>query len=114
MKGAITIIAPQGEVVTEPADAKDDAQLLARLQAIVGGYVERVPYLTRANGRACVAFANEEGKLRGLPYNERATLLWLTDARRRGYTLGGDFLVGTIAVVSGDREFMTWLTRDRD
>jgi hypothetical protein len=28
--------------------------------------------------------------------------------------LAGDFLVGTIAVVSGDREFMTWLTRDRD
>ena len=41
---------------------------LEELQRLVGGYIERVPM---SNGKSM--YVNEEGKLNGLPYNEKAT-----------------------------------------
>lgn len=45
---------------------------LADLQALVGGFIESVPYAGRVD---VVPYFNEEGKLLGLPVNARATRL---------------------------------------
>lgn len=82
--------------------------------AIGGGWLEIVPNFTtiKHDGkiRRCVAFCDEEGKLargRGplLP-NEAATYRWELAQLRTPTPLLNDFLVGSIAVVFGDAEFM--------
>lgn len=47
---------------------KDIENDLASYQAIVGGYIEGV------FGNVCTMYVNEEGILRSLPFNSRATL----------------------------------------
>jgi len=65
---------------------------LASYQAAVGGYIEPV---TIERPRITI-FANEEGKVHGLPINRRATCLWwLLSPSIRGH----DILVGNIALV---------------
>jgi hypothetical protein len=69
---------------------------LTDYQHAVGGYVELIhidfPRLTM--------FANEEGKLRNLPVNRRATCLWwlFSPAAR-----GRDFVVGDVVLVGAAR-----------
>jgi hypothetical protein len=60
-----------------------------------------------------VAFCDEDGKKKGLPVNKTATYLWETALRLVKHpglmTYDGqvyDYLVGSIVVVSGDKEFM--------
>lgn len=60
---------------------------LDELQAFVGGWIEIVGL---PDGRALVC--NEEGKLKGLPYNSEATGLW-----QRFYGLT-DVMVGDILI----------------
>jgi hypothetical protein len=79
--------------------------------AIGGGWLEIVPYFkTIEHGRKlrqCVAFCDENGKLRDLDFNPVATFLWDKAMRLdTGVGCNPDYLVGTIAVVFGDREFM--------
>ena len=64
----------------------------------------------------CVALCNEHGKLDHLPMNEIATALWSDALRRKGINLIDersrkpvDWLVGSIVVLFGDREFMSEL-----
>ncbi len=65
---------------------------LEELQAVVGGYIEMVPYIREdAGGRKIVCFANEEGLLKRLPKNP--------DLLFRG------LIVGDVAVLSGDPEW---------
>lgn len=59
---------------------------LEELQGIVGGYIE---CLNLSDGRLLVC--NEEGKLKGLALNERATEL----VRKNGYN---DYIVGDVLV----------------
>jgi hypothetical protein len=62
---------------------------LQTLQALVGGYIERVGRLSHYE-----VFCNEDGKPKGLPVNYSATLLC--------YSLGwpvGDHLVGDIVFI---------------
>jgi hypothetical protein len=62
----------------------------------------------------CVAFCDEDGKRKGMPQNQIATAFWEHSLKRKGrslsampsFTGGPDFLVGPIAVLFGDREFM--------
>ena len=61
---------------------------LASLQKEVGGYIEAVRLL---DGR--LAFINEEGKLKGLPINERASLLY-----------GRDEIVGAMVILTAEEE----------
>lgn len=61
---------------------------LDELQEIVGGYIE-VVYL--ADGRIMVL--NEEGKLRGLAYNQRATALF-----RKQTGITDDFIAGDVLI----------------
>lgn len=76
MKKLLTIIpAAAGESIsTIECEAKG---LLARLQSLVGGYVEIVPAFSKYNERRALAYANEDGIARGLPLNARATVLWM-------------------------------------
>jgi len=58
----------------------------------------------------CHAFCDEDGKRKQLPINELANALWDQALRRTGaMNVMGDVLVGQIAVVFGDREFMAAL-----
>lgn len=64
------IIKTTGEIIeTEPSNGTDFS--LTELQAVVGGFIE-VVYLP--DGRLMVV--NEEGKLNGLPINEKASELY--------------------------------------
>lgn len=75
---------------------------LSVLNAAVGGSIETVPYWNTHRGLPCVAFCNEEGKLKGLPYNVRANIAWLQE---RSHDVD-DILVGDIIVITGNRAFM--------
>lgn len=70
------------------------------MQTAVGGSIEIIPGFTRYMGKDCVAFCNEEGKLRNLPVNQDATMEW------RWQHPTPDILVGNVLVVTGDEEFM--------
>jgi hypothetical protein len=80
---------PEGAVEVVNWDRQDE---LNYLQTYVGGYIEAV---TAGN---VTFWINEEGKLRGLPINRRATALWyhLEPAAR-----GMDVLVGRVIVTGG-------------
>jgi hypothetical protein len=124
MKGRMYVIRPNESTdVTgwhEPPNLKV-------LQQAVGGYIETVPWLTTVwageDGKfvSCIAYCNEEGKLERLPYNAQATLVWDRALRRmedsegkpvypNGLTgkdgMPTDVLVGPIAILVGDAEFM--------
>lgn len=52
-------------------------------KAAVGGYIETIPYFTNLiyDGRQYkrgTAYANEEGRLHGLPLNPLASALWMS------------------------------------
>lgn len=91
---------------------------LEKLKAgIGGGHIELVPMFNSYEFEGelvdCVAFCDEEGKLKSMPINRQATLLWhraLRRARHPGLVAQSgnlvDVLVGTIAVVFGDKRFM--------
>ena len=79
------ILLTNGEILSrKPAG---DTYTLDELQTIVGGYIEiiRLP----AN---LLMVLNEEGKLKGLPLNERATAL------TRGILADDDLIVGDVLV----------------
>jgi hypothetical protein len=86
-------------------------------EAIGGGYIEAVPGFesirigARGKRERCVAFCDEEGKLKGMPLNEIATTMWI---RARAPTWGQhglphfppDVLCGPVVVVYGDDELL--------
>jgi len=70
---------------------------LEELQSIVEGYIEVIPRFNSFFGRECIAYCNEDGKMRNLEFNKLATNIW--------WLMGGGMgshLVGTIAVVIGN------------
>lgn len=96
MRGTLTIIKADGTITEETLTTAPD---IDKLQAAVGGWIETVPYFSKYRGTNCVAFCNEEGKLEGLPPNHAATELWYAIVPR---ARGLDYLVGSIAIISGD------------
>ena len=75
------VIHPSGQIFEAPppdgADDNPNVYSLSQLQGIVGGYIE---VITTPSGLEMVL--NEEGKLNGLPLNEKATMmsgLWPRD-----------------------------------
>jgi hypothetical protein len=89
---------PSGKVEATPLER---LPTLEEMQRAVGGYIETVPYLDQYDGKPCVAFCNEEGKLKAEPINDRATGLWVQALKRRNM-VPNDILVGAIAIVTGD------------
>jgi hypothetical protein len=88
---AIIIPANVGEPVREATiDGYED------LSAAVGGFLQALGYPGRADA---VAYINEEGKLEGLPYNLRATVLLMTPAM--GY-MSGDYIAGDAVLIGAN------------
>ena len=69
------------------------------IQDIVGGYIEIVPkFTTYGKDAKCLVFCNEDGRVLGLPKNDRATAAW--GISWEGWT-PQHFLVGTVVIVCG-------------
>jgi hypothetical protein len=88
----------------------DKPPKLAFLQQSVGGFIETVPYFHSfvppgSNEPVpCVAFCDEEGKLKDSPrlgINHEATQLWI-----KAYPHCDDILIGPIVILWGDAAFM--------
>ncbi len=75
------------EAVIHPGNGKKFS--LQELQQLVGGLVEAVPTTTRLR-----MYVNEEGRLKGLPLNVKATALLPPH-----YLQAGNFIVGDAVVV---------------
>jgi hypothetical protein len=70
---------------------------LSDYQTTIGGYIE----IVRINGHPLAIVADEEGKIKSLPINKRATSLWWLLAP---YGAGDDILVGDVAMLGVDDE----------
>lgn len=96
MQGKMTVIEVDGtEVVTD----WDHTPSGDELRAVLGGWIEFAPYFTQFRGEQAVAVIDEEGKLKGLPVNRKATTHWLECVRTN------DVLQGRVIVLTGDDEF---------
>ena len=75
-------------------DSKHEPDLKAA-QEFVGGYVEGITF---PNGDYLII--NEEGKLKGLPYNPEASALWKATFDNDNYITGRkDFVVGPAILI---------------
>ena len=114
MKGVMIIFqptrgddGPPEEVIelTAPPPLED-------LQQRIGGYIQPVPHLKTievcGGVYQCVAFCNEEGKFKQMPFNRRATELWrLAIERETEHEVHmRDILVGPLVVIVGDDELL--------
>jgi len=116
MKGTIVSIYPSGAKLTSPFDKPATLEDLKK--GVGGGYIEHVPMFSTyvdkdGTVQRCEVFCDEEGKLKRFEINRDATILWYNALIRGGFTeaanalrRGDDVLVGTIAIVYGDEEFM--------
>ena len=117
MHGIVYKIATDGVITRTEIDGPPDLEVFK--DAIGGGYLEPVPGFDIAavlDGVpiACVAFCDEDGKGKNLELNPVATMMWdraLISCGRPGLRLHrygalADYLVGPIAIVVGDDEFM--------
>lgn len=83
----------------------NDWNILKEVQYIVGGYIQEIPGFDTYAGYQCVAFCNEEGKIKELPVNFMACKAWYEAMDKKGLKTV-DVLCGNVAVVYGDKEFM--------
>ena len=90
---------------------------LEQVQSVVGGDLQLVPgFRTIRYGAVvmdCFALCDANGNHQGLPINNLATIAWKQALHRavdaglwRSEVMPTDLLVGTVAVLFGDREFM--------
>jgi hypothetical protein len=77
-----------------------------RLNEIIGGYFEMVPFLTKFMGRKCVAFSDTDGKQKRLPFNIIAQEIWQESV---GRPITNDYLCGTIVIIVGSTSFLSLL-----
>lgn|SRR5262245_48813296 len=104
MEGMATIIKENGRI--DVVKFKEPVKL-GFLQTAVGGSIETVPYFSSYNRMRCVAFCNEEGKLKKMEVNTEANKEWLMARARAGMEPDlDDILVGPIVIIQGDDEFM--------
>lgn len=96
----LVTIYPDGK--TEKEDLTEHPPL-DKLQKIVDGYIERVPFFNTYGGEPCLAFCNEYGKMQNKPMNYPATKQWEQALGRRP---DPDFLVGNIVIIVGPREWL--------
>lgn len=100
MKGTMFVIENNKTTVVKFQGRKPT---LNELQTAVHGPIELVPFFDQHEGRPCLAFCNELGKLNGMPVNNTATYMWqLAVAPRHLW----DQLVGPVVVLTGNREFL--------
>jgi hypothetical protein len=111
MKGEFFVYKP-GHGEPERTVIDGEPTLEALQGAIGGGDLEAIQHFTKLpDGRPCVAFCDEHGKLKELPVNDAATAIWHAHIERvygrpamnAGYL---DTLRGWVLCVTGDAEFM--------
>lgn len=102
-KGMMYTIPTKGKLVTE--ELTDTPGFMKIKAAINDGFLEQIPHFRHWNGEPCVAFCDEEGKIKGLPPNLAATAIWQS---QNGQALQ-DILVGPVVVITGDKELMSEL-----
>lgn len=73
MSGKIVVVYPNGTTTEE--DYAGEEPTLESLQGHVSGWIEAIPGMVRYGDRLCVAYVNEEGLLRELPFNPAASRL---------------------------------------
>lgn len=82
---------------TEPVAPKNGTDFsIHELQAFVGGYIEMLTISVLGYGEKFMV-CNEEGKLRGLPYNSAATILY-----QHSVNWNGDYIVGDVLLCDVD------------
>jgi hypothetical protein len=101
----IYVIKPTDMQIPEPNEIKGKLKL-HHLQAGVGGLIEVVPYFHHIDGRFCVAFCDEEGKIKNKSINRLAHALWEASL---GRPITEDHLVGDIVIIVGSQEFLSTL-----
>ena len=89
----------------EHLELNGEPDLAVLKNAIGGGWLEAIPHWNRYEGKPAVAFCDEEGKMKGLPFNRTATVLWHKQLKGTVPSLR-DMLVGAVLVVTGDEQFM--------
>lgn len=102
----LVAVHPTGEIKKK---AIKKTPTLEDLQAIVGGSIELVPYFNTYEMSPCVAFCNEEGKLKHMPVNQPAQVLWAMCGGKAAFAAYADVLVGNIAIVVGSKQFLQTL-----
>lgn len=101
MKGKMTVIQPNHtRTVTE---FTRPIKLNEMADALNGGFLETVPLFTKFEGEKCVAFTDEEGKIKQLAVNLEACELWYNQLPRP--LVVTDVLVGPLVIITGDDEF---------
>ena len=107
MNGTMLIISPQGSIKTVPLHAVPN---LETLQEETGGHLEQVSRFNSITYRGatypCVAFCDEEGKIKGQKPNYNATKAWQAALTRQGIHALDDVLCGRVIIIFGDRELM--------
>ena len=103
--GKVTFIRASGKAAVFENVAKPS---LEALQAMVDGYIERVPNWDALAGEPCVVYCNEEGLIDGLPVNHSATVMWRAELDDAGEPYSKDMatLHGDIVILTGDRDFL--------
>jgi hypothetical protein len=76
---------------------------LEQLRSGVGGSIEIVPRFIKFIKRDCVAFCDEEGKMKGKQFNLLAHTFWEACVGRK---IVEDHLVGDIVIIVGSPSFL--------
>lgn len=75
------IVLPNGQETVERLTSEPDLDTLRK--AIGGGYIQMLPLFDcveisdRVYDKNVVAYVDEDGRSRGLPFNRKATIAWL-------------------------------------
>ena len=95
----VTTIKTDGSVNVSYCNSKTEYETLSKA---VRGYIETLHLFDSYEGKKCRAYCNEEGRLHRLPFNEKASHLWLdgvpTNSKNR-VDFGRMQLVGDIAII---------------
>ncbi len=78
------------------------------LNNYVGGFLELI-YFPFNGSNKIIGYVNEEGKLKQLPVNEKATKLWWSSYGGKN----GDFLVGDVIITGNNGEDSIPLTTEQ-
>lgn len=96
----VTTIHPSGEQTRETLEhAPDHKWIKARL---ADGWLEIAPHFEQYGDKPCVAFCDEEGKLKGLAMNGKATYLWYACLAPEPFI--PDTLHGPVVIVAADTQ----------
>lgn len=94
----LTTVHPSGERMHEKLES---APSLDRIKdGIGGGLIEIVPHFDKYGSEDCVAFCDEEGKLKNFDMNTVATYLWYACLAPEPFR--PDVLCGSILIIRAD------------